>query len=96
VVRGSRSKVGGSRSEPADWVVVERVLAGESMKTNPAERQELIAKLTARGVSAAEIGRRLGVTKRSVQRSRSTGSHGYPTIVAPEIYGHRVPETYEP
>lgn len=70
-VRGT-GRPRGSYTEPADWAVVERVLGGEyGLPTNVAERRQVVARLTAAGLSAAEIARLTGLAERSVQRHRA-------------------------
>ena len=101
-IRGNRRIQKGSWLEPADWVVVERVAAGEHMNTNPAERRQLVALLTSRGRSAADIARRLGIAQGTVVRIRRELRAGifdpdmFPENVALKAYRRRTPETYEP
>jgi len=60
----------GPVGEP-DVFVIDCVLTGESMATRPAERRVLVPELTRRGISAAEIARRLRVDTRTVHRIRT-------------------------
>lgn len=53
-----------------DEIAVERALHGDPVKLRPVERAEVVHRLTAAGLSAAEIAPRVGIDKRSVQRIR--------------------------
>jgi hypothetical protein len=53
-----------------DEVAVERAMAGDRVHLRPVERAEAVYRLTEAGLSAAQIGERLGIDKRSVQRIR--------------------------
>lgn len=57
-------------SEPLDDIAIERAMRGDRVHIRPAERAEAVRRLTAYGLSAAEIADRLGVTDRSVSRHR--------------------------
>lgn len=65
-----------SRLQPApvpddvDEVVVRRLVNGQRVRANTAERAEAARILTARKLSAAEIARRMGVSSRTVVRYR--------------------------
>jgi DNA-binding NarL/FixJ family response regulator len=61
----------GSQNDPADPVVVIRIMAGEPLPTNTAERIEAVARLTRAGMSASEIARRTRLSTRSVCRLRA-------------------------
>lgn len=54
-----------------DEIAVERAMRGYPVHLHPAERREVVARLTAMGFSAAQIGERIGKTPRSVQRLRT-------------------------
>lgn len=61
------------RNGPApDEVAVQRAMRGDPVALHPVERSAAVHRLTAAGHSAAEIAARLGTTKRSVTRHRST------------------------
>jgi hypothetical protein len=53
-----------------DLVAVERTCAGDRPPLNRAERREVVRRLTDAGESSRQIGERLGVTARSVERLR--------------------------
>lgn len=59
-------------NRPLDEIAVERALHGDRVHLRPVERVEAVRRLTAAGLSAAQIADRLNVTKRSVQRIRDT------------------------
>lgn len=67
-----------SLSAPADVeldeVLVERVAAGHPALACGAQRPQMAAELTRRGLSAAQIGRRLGVSTRTVERWRAAAN----------------------
>jgi DNA-binding NarL/FixJ family response regulator len=50
---------------------VQRVVDGAHLRTNLAERRQVVAVLTRRGFSAADIAARLRVTRRTVCRIRA-------------------------
>lgn len=54
-----------------DEMAVARLLAGQPVKATPTERNQAVATLTRRRLSAAEIARRIGCTKRTVERHRA-------------------------
>lgn len=54
-----------------DEIAVERAMVGDPVRLTKLERDEVVRRLTARGVSAWEIGRRLRTTGRTVQRRRA-------------------------
>lgn len=54
-----------------DPVVVERAFSGDRLKLNPAEAAQVYELLEAARCTAAEIGDRLGVSPRTVERWRS-------------------------
>lgn len=55
------------RKTDVDWVLVDRVCAGEKIDNlTIAERREVLRQLAARGMTDAEIGERLGKTKNAV------------------------------
>jgi DNA-binding CsgD family transcriptional regulator len=56
--------------EVADAAAVERLLAGQPVHARAADRAQAVAYLTRRQLSAAEIARRIGCTKRTVERHR--------------------------
>ena len=53
-----------------DELAVEQVMAGDRVPLRPAERAEVVHRLTARGETADAIADRLGIAARSVQRIR--------------------------
>jgi DNA-directed RNA polymerase specialized sigma24 family protein len=56
----------------ADWVVVERLLAGDrSVRACASERDAAIDRLDGLGLSQQQIAVRLGVTMRTVSRRRA-------------------------
>lgn len=57
--------------DPPDEVVVERAASGHTTKARPVERRAAVAICDRRGMSAAQIAERLGVTTRTVQRARA-------------------------
>jgi len=60
--------------EPADLldeIAVERAMQGDRVRLTGAERDEAIARLTARGVSACRIAELLGTSSRAVTRRRA-------------------------
>lgn len=59
------------RFNPVDEVVVARLIDGEDVPATKAEQDAALARMTSAGMSAAEIGRRLGRAPRSVTRRRS-------------------------
>ena len=64
----------GQSERPApdvDEVAVLRAMAGDRVRLTPVERLEAVRRLTARGLSAREIGERLHITPRHVCRYRS-------------------------
>lgn len=60
----------GSRTAPADAVVVERVISGHWHPMNLAERIAVVAYMAEHGIPAAEIARRTRLAQRSVHRLR--------------------------
>lgn len=54
-----------------DEIAISEAMAGRHVRLRPAERAEAVRRLTARGMSAAQIGERLGTTGRTVQRRRA-------------------------
>jgi hypothetical protein len=54
-----------------DEMAVERAMRGSEVHLRPAERAEVVRRLTGLGLSAAEIAGRLRIEKRSVTRIRS-------------------------
>lgn len=61
----------GNYVEPADPVVVHRLVDGQRLPSNPAERREATLLLTRAGWSAAGIARHLGIAQRTVVRYRT-------------------------
>lgn len=61
-------------AEPLDEIAVERAMRGDCKRIRPVERAEAVRRLTAVGLSAAEIAERLGVTDRTVTRKRSAAA----------------------
>jgi hypothetical protein len=61
----------GGHGDFLDDVAIERACAGDPVGLTSAERAEAVARLTAAGVSANEIARRLRVTGRTVTRRRA-------------------------
>lgn len=57
--------------QPVDDAAVLRATWGDPVELNPAERTEAVARLSARGMSTAEIARTLRVTTRTVTRHRA-------------------------
>lgn len=56
---------------PLDEIAIQEAMRGRRVHLTPAEKAEAVARMTARGISAAKIAERLGVTPRSVIRRRS-------------------------
>jgi hypothetical protein len=54
-----------------DDVAIERAMAGDRVHLRPVERAEAVRRMTASGLSAAEIAVRLGVSDRTVDRWRA-------------------------
>jgi transcriptional regulator with XRE-family HTH domain len=57
-----------------DEIAVGRAMRGERIRLRPVERAEAVRRLTAQGLSAAEIGDRLGIAPRSVTRMRGAAA----------------------
>lgn len=57
-----------------DEIAVERAMHDASVRLRPAERAEVVRRLTRAGLSAAQIAQRVGVTDRSVVRWRGRAS----------------------
>jgi DNA-binding CsgD family transcriptional regulator len=53
-----------------DEIAVQRASRGERVRLSRAERAEVVRRLTAAGLSAADIADRLGIAQRSVSRLR--------------------------
>jgi DNA-binding NarL/FixJ family response regulator len=53
-----------------DEMAIERLVAGIPVRARPVERQAAVAYLTRQRLSAAQIARRIGCTKRTVERHR--------------------------
>jgi DNA-binding NarL/FixJ family response regulator len=62
------------RKLDVDPIAVERAIGGERMPLTVPERAAVIARLTASGLSANEIGLRLGLASRTVTRHRARAS----------------------
>lgn len=61
-----------TQAPEADWVAVERALAGDrSIALTKVERDEAIDRLDRQGLSAREVAVRLGITTRTVNRRRA-------------------------
>lgn len=58
-------------SDSVDEIAIERAMHGDPVRLTKAERAEAVARMTKRGLSAAEIGRRLRRSERTVQRRRA-------------------------
>jgi hypothetical protein len=56
-----------------DEIAVERAMRGSEVHLLPAERAEVVRRLTEAGLSAQEIARRAGITSRTVVRRRAKG-----------------------
>ena len=69
-VRGTHGRIG-SQTSPPDEVVVQRVIAGDWMPMNMAERRAVVAEMTRRGFSASEIARQTRLAPRTVTRHRT-------------------------
>lgn len=58
-----------------DWAEVEQVIGGlRRRRAPPAAKRIAVQRLTRRGLSAREIGQRIGMTERSVLRYRGGGT----------------------
>jgi transcriptional regulator with XRE-family HTH domain len=57
-----------------DEIAVGRAMRGERIRLRPVERAEAVRRLTAQGLSATEIGDRLGIAPRSVTRMRGAAA----------------------
>lgn len=57
-----------------DWAEVEQVISGLRHRASPAAKRIAVQRLTRRGLSAREIGQRIGMTERSVVRYRARGA----------------------
>ena len=64
------SKMVAHRPAAIDEIAVQRASRGERVRLSAAERAEVVRRLTAAGLSAADIADRLGIEKRSVTRLR--------------------------
>ena len=64
------SKMVAHRPAAIDEIAVQRASRGERVRLSSAERAEVVRRLTAAGLSAADIADRLGIEKRSVTRLR--------------------------
>lgn len=61
--------------EIPDWAEVEQVMGGLRRRgASPAAKRIAVQRLTRRGLSAREIGQRIGMTERSVVRYRAGGA----------------------
>lgn len=58
-------------SKALDEIAIERAMAGDRVHLTPAERVEAARRLSARGLSLAQVADRMNVTKRSVSRHRA-------------------------
>lgn len=59
-------------ADDVDWAVVVRLMAGDKdTKSTPAERTEVVARMTALGMSASQIAERTGWSARTVERWRA-------------------------
>jgi DNA-directed RNA polymerase specialized sigma24 family protein len=67
----ARPHIGAAWSDAFDEVAVLRAMYGDPVRLRPSERAEATRRLTAAGLSAAQIAERLGCTKRSVVRQRN-------------------------
>lgn len=56
----------------ADWVVIDRIIAGQRHRANAIERAEVVRRLTKAGLSTMQIADRLGCAPRTVTRHRSS------------------------
>lgn len=68
-----------------DEMAVERLVIGQPVKANAAERREAVAYLTRRKLSAPEIARRIGCTQRTVERHRQRLARAI-TVQCPYCY----------
>lgn len=57
-------------AQPLDGIAVELAMSGQRVSLSAADCYEVVRRLTLRGLSAREIGERLGMTARSVVRWR--------------------------
>jgi transcriptional regulator with XRE-family HTH domain len=64
------SKMVAHRPAALDEIAVQRASRGERVRLSRAERAEVVRRLTAAGLSAADIADRLGIAQRSVSRLR--------------------------
>jgi DNA-binding CsgD family transcriptional regulator len=64
------SKMVAHRPAAIDEIAVQRAARGERVRLSRAERAEVVRRLTAAGLSAADIADRLGIAQRSVSRLR--------------------------
>lgn len=64
------SKMVAHRPAALDEIAVQRAARGERVRLSRAERAEVVRRLTAAGLSAADIADRLGIAQRSVSRLR--------------------------
>jgi DNA-binding NarL/FixJ family response regulator len=61
-----------TRDWAVDWVVIERLVAGTPVQSNPAERRAAVARLVRQGLSEQQIAERLHVAQRTVARLRKS------------------------
>lgn len=66
-----RARLAAVAAPTTDWVVIDRLMAGRPTRSNTAERQEAVVRLTARGLSSLQIADLLQITTRSVGRLRA-------------------------
>lgn len=66
----ARPAYGWHQPRAFDEIAIERAMHGDPVHLRPVERAEAVRRLTDAGYSAAQIGDRLGVDQRSVQRIR--------------------------
>lgn len=68
----ARPNIGTHQPRSFDEVAVQRAMHADRVPLRPVERTAAVRRLTAAGLSAAQIAARLGIDPRSVQRHRGT------------------------
>jgi hypothetical protein len=69
-VQGTNGKAGDREYEPADDILIDRAMCGESVTLNRAEREELVYRMLQRDIPAFRIARQTTLCGRTVYRIR--------------------------
>jgi len=71
-VAALRTRLAGDDEQDVDWAEVEQIVSGCRRRgASTAVKRVAVARLTDRGLSAREIGERIGMPERSVVRHRA-------------------------